>query len=98
MVEKLRDLYNNIDINYDRIELYVKNCLEIDDWYYRQLVDMFIEKTELKTTVQIEECHGPQRITYFTDESIDKINSFKEQLKLLIDERNNRDNSNITST
>ena len=29
MVNKLKDLYDYIDINYDRVELYYKNCLEI---------------------------------------------------------------------
>ena len=32
------ELYNNLDVNYDRIELYIKNCREIGDWYHRKLI------------------------------------------------------------
>ena len=87
MVNKLKDLYNNIDINYDRIELYYKNCLEIGDWYYKQLVEIFIQNSDLLTTTQTEECHGTQHLTYFTDESIEKIDLFENQLKKLINDK-----------
>ena len=80
MVDKLKDLYDYIDINYDRVELYYKNCLEIGDWYYRQLVEIFIQNSYLPTTTQTEECHG-------TDESVEKIDLFENQLKKLINDK-----------
>ena len=89
MVEKLKELYNNIDINYDRVNLYFRNCREIDDWYYRQLVEIYIQNSNLPITTQTEECHGTQILTYFTDESIEKIDQFENQLKKLINDKFN---------
>lgn len=89
MVNKLKDLYDYIDINYDRVELYYKNCLEIGDWYYRQLVEIYIQNSNLPITTQTEECHGTQILTYFTDESIEKIDQFENQLKKLINDKFN---------
>lgn len=98
MVDKLKEVYNNIDVGYDRIYLYFKNCLEYNDWYHKELINIYLENESLPVENQEEDCHGTQIISYYTDESIDKIDIFNNKLnKILYDKfNNNTTNSNIS--
>jgi len=93
-VGKLRDIYNNLDIDYDRIQLYYNNCTELQDWYHKQLINIYIENEYLPMISQEEDCHGQQILNYYTDESVDKIDIFNNKLnKILYDKYNNTYNS-----
>lgn len=98
MVEQLKELYNNIDVNYNRIELYYKNLKEKNDWYYKQLILIYEENEKLSIEKQIEECHGEQIIYNYTNEALIKINNFINNLNKLIDGDNNKNNFNYNSS
>lgn len=92
-MNKLKELYNNIDVDYNRVQLYFKNCTEIEDWYYKELIEIYKLSANLKIFTETEEFHGIHKFQYYTDESLNKIKLFINNLnKLLKDEGNfNRD-------
>ena len=97
MIEKLKRLYNNLDIDYDKAELYYKNITEIEDWHYNQLVEIYEENEDLSTNTVIEECHGEHRFTNYTAKSLNKIDNFIEELNKMIEDDRNISYSNNSS-
>jgi hypothetical protein len=97
MIEKLKRLYNNLDIDYNKVQLYYKNLTEIEDWYYKQLIEIYEENEDLSTDTVIEECHGEHRFTNYTNESLNKIDNFIEELNKMIEDDRNTNYSNNSS-
>jgi GTP-sensing pleiotropic transcriptional regulator CodY len=81
------ELYNNLDVNYDRIELYIKNCREIGDWYHKKLIEIYEQNEDLKVDETIEDFHGEHRYLNYTDDSLDKIDNFIEKLNKIINDK-----------
>ena len=99
MIEKLKKLYNNLDIDYNKAELYYKNITKIEDWHYNQLIEIYEDNEDLSTDTVIEECHGEHKFISYTNESLNKIDNFIEELnKTIKDDRNiNINNSSSIS-
>lgn len=86
-VNDFKELYNNLDIDYSRVQLYYKNCTELKDWYYNQLVKIYEESEDLKVNETIEECHGEHKFYNYTEESIEKIDLFENKLKRILNDK-----------
>jgi hypothetical protein len=97
MIEKLKRLYNNLDIDYNKVQLYYKNLTEIEDWYYKQLIEIYQENEDLSTDTVIEECHGEHTFTNYTTKSLNKIDNFIEELNKMIEDDKNTNYSNNSS-
>lgn len=87
-MEKLKDLYNNIDVDYNKVQLYLKNCTEIDDWYYKELIEIFKSNAYLPTFIEEEECHGIHKFEYYTNEAQNEIDLFINKLNKIINDNN----------
>lgn len=84
MIEKLKELYNDLDLNYELIKEIYDLIEYINDDNYKLLISIYEENENLKVETQIEECHGFHTFFYYTDESLDKIEKFINDLKKLI--------------
>lgn len=90
MVNKLKKLYNNLDVDYGRISLYYKNLKEKNDWYYKQLIQIYEDNEDLTIETETEEFHGQHEFLLYTTESLDKIEEFITNLNKLIDNDNSK--------
>ena len=84
MVDKLKELYNDLDVDLMKIELYFKNCTEVNDWYYNQLLEIYELSANLPTFTETEECHGVHEFKYYTEDSLDELNLFINNLNKLL--------------
>jgi|688.fasta_scaffold615239_4 hypothetical protein len=96
-VDKLKELYNNLNVDYNRIQLYIKNCTELEDWYYKELIAMYELAANLPTETQEEECHGIHKFKYYTYEANEQLNSFISNLKEILKNEGNLNDYNYNS-
>lgn len=94
MIEKLKKLYNNLDLDYDEVTLCYENLKDIEDSHYEQLIQIYQENEDLSVDEVIEECHGYHKINNYTNESLRKIDDFIEDLNKLIKNDSNKSNIN----
>ena len=94
MIEKLKKLYNNLDLDYDEVTLCYENLKDIEDSHYEQLIQIYQENEDLSVDEVIEECHGSHKINNYTNESLRKIDDFIEDLNKLIKNDSNKSNIN----
>ena len=84
MIEKLKELYNDLGLDYKLIEEIYNSIEYIDDSNYKLLISIYEENEYLSVDTQIEECHGIHTFFNYTDESLGKIENFINSLKKLI--------------
>jgi hypothetical protein len=84
MIEKLKELYNDLDLDYKLIEEIYNSIEYIDDSNYKLLISIYEENEYLNVDTQIEECHGIHTFFNYTNESLGKIENFINSLKKLI--------------
>ena len=98
MIDKFKKLYNNLDVDYGRVNLYYNNLKEKNDWYYKQLIQIYEDNEDLSIETETEEFHGQHDFLIYTTNSLDKIEEFIISLNKIIDDDNNKNNYSYNSS